>query len=472
MTEFAAGRSPRAAGVGAFARRVRAAGDRFPLRWPPVGTTLLAGTATIVSLAPGLLPRTATTQAVLTGLLIGVLLGAGRLVRCVTRGRWRRKTTVRARQLALAAVTAGVLGAAWYADGWQNTLRAAMGFAATGPGYWAGWAAGAALVAVGLVALTTGTGRALRRLGWSRALVMAVVAGLPVALSGVPPAVGWSEAFYGATGPEPVRPATVTRAGSAVSLVSWSTLGREGRRFVTAGPPGAVRVYVGLRSASDPAARAALAVRELERTGGFRRAHLVVAVPTGSGWVDGHALRGLDTRFGGNVAVVALQYSQAPSWATFLFGREAAAVSARALLAAIEAHTATLTRPPRLHLYGQSLGALGGSAVFAGAVEQNHRVCSVLWAGRPGGGGAEPGARTALLANASDPVVHWSPRLLWRPPDLRSARRDAPTPPWLPVISFLQTTADLLGALGVPPGHGHRYGIDQGTALPACGSPR
>lgn len=473
MADPTAVRSPRTGGAGALARSVRAAGDHLPHRWPPVGTTLLIGTATIVSLAPGLLPRSATAQAVLTGLLIGALLGAARLVRFVTRGRSRLPATLpdRPRQLALAGATAGVLGAAWYADGWQNTLRAAMGSAPTGPGYWAGWATGAVLVTVALVALATGIGRALRRLGWSRVLVTAVVAGLPMAL-GVTPAVGWSEVSSGAIDPELVRPAAVSRSGSAGSMVSWSTLGREGQRFVTAGPPGAVRVYVGLRSAPDPAARAALAVRELERTGGFRRSHLVVAVPTGSGWVDSHALRGLDTRFGGNVAVVALQYSQAPSWATFVFDRETAATSARALLAAVEAYTATLARPPRLYLYGQSLGALGGSAVFAGATEQNRRVCSVLWAGRPGGGGAEPGARTAILANASDPVVHWSPALLWRPPDLRAARRDAPAPPWLPVISFLQTTADLLGALGAPPGHGHRYDIDQGTALPGCDSPR
>lgn len=370
------------------------------------------------------------------------------------------------RQVVLAVAIAAVMVAAVHAAEWQNTVRDAMGVARTGPEYWPLWAAGSVVLTVTLVAAGSGIGRVLRRIGWSRGLVMAVVAGLPVALLGGP-------GIAGASGqnadPNLVQPAAVTRSGSAESLVSWSSLGREGQRFVTDGPPGAVRVYVGLRSAPDPAARAALAVRELDRTGGFDRSHLVVAVPTGSGWVDARALRGFGERFGGDVAVVALQYSDLPSWATFILGRGSAAASARALFTAIEDHTATLPDPPRLHLYGQSLGALGGSAVFAGAAEQNRRVCSVLWAGRPGGGGAEPGARTAVLANTSDPVVHWSLDLLWRPPDLTGTRRDAPSPGWVPVASFVQTTADLLGALGAPPGHGHRYGTDQGTAMPGCG---
>lgn len=370
------------------------------------------------------------------------------------------------RQVVLAVAIAAVMVASVQAAAWQNTVRDAMGVARTGPEYWPLWVAGSVVLTGTLVAAGSGIGRVLRRIGWSRGLVMAVVAGLPVALLGGP---GIAGAGGQNADPNLVQPAAVTRSGSAESLVSWSSLGREGQRFVTDGPPGAVRVYVGLRSAPDPAARAALAVRELDRTGGFDRSHLVVAVPTGSGWVDARALRGFGERFGGDVAVVALQYSDLPSWATFILGRGSAAASARALFTAIEAHTATLPDPPRLHLYGQSLGALGGSAVFAGAAEQNRRVCSVLWAGRPGGGGPEPGARTAVLANTSDPVVHWSLDLLWRPPDLTGTRRDAPSPGWLPVASFVQTTADLLGALGAPPGHGHRYGIDQGTAMPGCG---
>ncbi|MGW5384541.1 alpha/beta-hydrolase family protein [Nocardia sp. NPDC003963] len=456
---------------------VRLAGSlrvRLPRYRPPVGPALAVAAGTAVSLAPGLLPRTATAQSVLTALTVVLALVLARFARLVVRHTGGRipASTARTRHLAYAAATSGVLGAVVYAEHWQQTLRTAMDVAPTGPGYWLSWAFGAALLSTVIVAAGYGCRRLLRWIGWSRALVMAVVAGLPMALFAVPAAVSWGDRTYAAANasadPGLVRPVTVTRSGSAESMVGWSTLGREGQRFVTSGPPGAVQVYIGLRSAPDLAARAALAVAELERAGGFDRADLVVAVPTGSGWVDARALRGFGTRFGGDVAVVALQYSYAPSWATFLFGRDAAAASARALFTAVERRVATMADPPRLHLYGQSLGAFGGSAVFAGAAEQNRRVCSVLWAGMPGGGGPEPGARTAVLANSSDPVVHWSLDLLWRPPDLATARRDAPTPRWLPVASFLQTTADLLGALGAPPGHGHRYDTDQGTALPGC----
>ncbi|MEU4314911.1 alpha/beta-hydrolase family protein [Nocardia sp. NPDC024068] len=437
----------------------------LPREWPPVRATLAVGAGTVVSLTPGLLPRSAAVQAALTALLVAVALGLAYGLRSVARrippGLPR---PVLSRPLIAAGTGAAVLAAVAYANEWQNSLRAAMGGAPVPPWYWPLWAICALLLTAGPATAVTGTRWVLHRLGWSRVLVTAVVAALPATLLGIP-------AVAGPGGPVEsglVRPVTPTRSGSAESLVSWASLGREGQRFVTSGPPGAVQVYVGLDSAPDPAARAALAVRELVRTGGFDRAHLVVAVPTGSGWVDARALQGLGTRFGTDMAVVALQYSGLPSWATFLLGRDSAATSARALFAAIEAHSATLPDPPRLYLYGQSLGAFGGSAVFAGSAEQNRRACATLWAGIPGGGGPEPGARTAILANTSDPVVSWSLDLLWRPPDLTGARRDAPTPPWLPVASFVQTTTDLLGALGAPPGHGHRYGTDQGTAMPSC----
>ncbi|WP_407829790.1 alpha/beta-hydrolase family protein, partial [Staphylococcus aureus] len=81
-------------------------------------------------------------------------------------------------------------------------------------------------------------------------------------------------------------------------------------------------VYAGLDSAPDTASRAALAVSELDRVGGFARNSVVVAVPTGSGWIDTHAVDGIEQRFGGDVAIVGQQYSDAPSWATFLFSRD------------------------------------------------------------------------------------------------------------------------------------------------------
>ena len=75
---------------------------------------------------------------------------------------------------------------------------------------------------------------------------------------------------------------------------------------------------------SDPSARAEFAVDELRRARAFDRPHLVVAVPTGSGWVDAAAVRGFENRWGDDLAIVAQQYSDMPSWAAFVLDRGAA----------------------------------------------------------------------------------------------------------------------------------------------------
>ncbi|MGH8881338.1 MAG: alpha/beta-hydrolase family protein, partial [Stackebrandtia sp.] len=256
-----------------------------------------------------------------------------------------------------------------------------------------------------------------------------------------------------------------SRSGSADSEVSWDSLGAEGRKFVAERGRSA-RVYIGLDSAPDLNSRIALALREIERAGGFRRGHLVLMVPTGSGWLDANAAHGLDERFGGDATLVGMQYSKAPSWATFLFAREDAERSARGLFTAIEERLATIADPPKLYVYGQSLGATAGSAIFTDDRDERSRVCAALWAGPPAAAVHHGGA--TVVANSSDPVVQWTPQLLWRAPDLTGTRPDAPHPPWLPVVSWVQTTADMLSALGPGPGHGHRYGIDQGTALGSC----
>ena len=51
-----------------------------------------------------------------------------------------------------------------------------------------------------------------------------------------------------------------------------------------------IRVYVGLRSAETPEARAKLALEELNRVGGFERSVLIVIMPTGTGWIDPAAM--------------------------------------------------------------------------------------------------------------------------------------------------------------------------------------
>ncbi|MBB5911752.1 putative membrane protein [Nocardia transvalensis] len=448
---------------------------RLPLalRTPPrIGTSLAVALGATASLSPGLLPRTAAAQAILTGLLVTVGLAVSGTTRTILRRRRfdinRRFPGVRLPVALTGAVL--VIGALLGAHEWQNRLRAAMGAPAVTGGHWAACALAATLIVV----LLTGIARSVRwlatKLGRRRGAGLAVVAALATQVVLLPSVVDQQRSAYAAANatldPTVVQPISATRSGSAGSVVSWESLGAEGRKFVAGTPSRAIRTYVGLESAPDLDSRVALAIRELERSGGLNRSHVVVVVPTGSGWIDARAAEGLDERFGGDVALVGLQYSEAPSWATFVFGRDAAERSARALFTAVEDRIAALTHRPRLYVYGQSLGATAGSAIFADDADQRRRACATLWAGPPAGRVHHDGA--TILANASDPVVQWSPELLWRAPDPAGTRSDAPRPPWLPVLGFVQTTADLLSALDAPPGHGHRYGTDQGTALGSC----
>ncbi|MEV5648680.1 alpha/beta-hydrolase family protein [Nocardia sp. NPDC052254] len=458
--------------VRAIADRARVIGRRARvIGHPRIGTLVASAAGIITSLWPGLLPRTSIAQALLTAVLILVPLAVAGLGRKIL-GRFgidvdRRLARHRVPiAVACAIGSGGALGYAWY---WQNRLRAAMDFPATGPAYWLHWALGVIAVVIPILLVLRGLRRAARYVGRLRAAALITATVLACQFALLPAAVNWQRSAFAtadtALDPDVVQPVSFTRSGSPESAVSWSSLGAEGRKFVSERGLSA-RVYIGLRSAPDLDSRVALAIRELERSGGFERGNLVMMVPTGSGWLDANAAHGLDQRFGGDATLIGMQYSQAPSWATFLFARADAERSARALFTGIERHLAGMAQPPKLYVYGQSLGATAGSAIFADDRDGTQRVCAALWAGPPAAAVHRGGA--AVLANSSDPVVQWSPRLLWHAPDLGGTRRDAPHPPWLPVLGWLQTTADMLSALAPGPGHGHRYGTDQGTALGSC----
>lgn len=401
---------------------------------PRASTALAVPSMTAISLTPGLLPRTAALQ----GLFTGILISAGILAlwalssvlrlpahRINTRA-WRAYATI------LGSGSVAVLMAA--AGGWQNSLRAAMGAPAIGIPYWIEVGAVATLTATLLIVLPSAARKVMQNLGFSRttSVVALCVVGLHLAVGNVD---------------------------------SASAQATEAQKFLGSGSD-SVRVYAALNSAPDAHSRAEYAVSELVRSGGFDRAAVVVAIPTGSGWIDTHAVDGLEQRFGGDVAIIGQQYSTLPSWAAFLFQRNNAEESARALFTAIGVHISTMPAAdrPDLFLYGQSLGAVGGSAALT---QQNPiEPCGVLWAGPPAGATRSDGA--TVLANTSDPVVWWSPALAVHRPDLSRTVQDAPIPQWFPVLSFLQTSVDMLAALDVPAGHGHRYGTQQGTKLGQC----
>ncbi|BDB61390.1 MULTISPECIES: alpha/beta-hydrolase family protein [Rhodococcus] len=426
-------------------------------------TVLMVVLATVISLAPPLLPRQSVVQGVVTGLFVVIALTVLRLVVVARRRTGRPPRPARPELRVPVALVGGsvVLIAAAGAHRWQNGLREAMSVPAVDVRWWLEALAVAIVVVAALLAVPR-----LVHLLSRRGVAMAVAATLGI---GVTVGIGTATVASSPGGTiDTVASPTALSAGlsgGAGSAVAWNRLGREGQKFVSLPAEGSpIRIYVPLSAAPDPSARAEFAVDELRRARAFDRPHLVVAVPTGSGWVDAAAVRGFENRWGDDVAIVAQQYSDMPSWATFVLDRGAAEEEARALVTALRAHLSTLPdeRRPALHVYGQSLGATGASAVF----DDEPEPCALFLAGPPAGVRTD-GA--SVRANTSDPVVWWQPSLLWSPPDLSHARADAPTPPWLPLVSFVNTTVDLLTSLEAAPGHGHRYGDDQARCTSADG---
>jgi len=506
-----------------------------------------------VSLTPSLLPRTWLSQGLISGVATaaGYAIGAGLgwvFLRVVPR-RWFPAQPVR-RVLVRGALSLAVLlvGVSLYAGSqWQHDLYLLMG--ERPPRRWSYLRVpGLTLVLVtGLVALVRMVRRGVRWLvaqmrRWlpgGPVEVLGVTAGLlvlvgvaeGVALGGFLSAANRISAYVNdVQAADTAPPTSPLRSGGPQSLVSFASLGREGRSFVSGGPSVGqlreaaaspqvkepIRVYVGLRSGADTRDAAALAVRELERTGAFDRAVLCVVTTTGTGWVDPYLAAALEFMHRGDTAIVGVQYSYLPSWISFLSERDRVAASGPQLFEAVHARWAQLpaAHRPKLLVFAESLGSLGSEAGFSGLDDVRARTDGVLWSGPtnanplwsrlvrgrdPGtperlpvvGGGsqvrfvAEPRdlvtptapwsyPRMVYLQNASDPVTWWSPRLLWHRPDwlAEGAGRDVlPAMRWYPVVTFLQVTADLALAYGAPPGHGHRFHAAAVAAWAAIDAP-
>jgi uncharacterized membrane protein len=329
--------------------------------------------------------------------------------------------------------------------------------------------------------------------------------------------------------PDNPAPTTPLRSGGPQSLVSWESLGHQGRVFVGGGPSvqdltkfngqGAVepiRVYAGLNSATSMKAIAELAAQELLRTGGLDRKVVAVANTTGTGWINEAEASALEYMYNGDTAIVSMQYSFLPSWLSFLVDKENARQSSQALFEAVDALVREMpenTRP-KLVVFGESLGSFGGEAPFLslnnliartdGALFSgptfNNTIGTELTASRdPGspewlpiydsgqyvrfaataddlGRPAQPWStpRVVYLQHASDPIAWWSPDLLFSKPDwLREPRGTdvSPRMEWIPVVTFLQVSADMAVAVDVPDGHGHVYVRDVANAWAAIMQP-
>lgn len=318
------------------------------------------------------------------------------------------------------------------------------------------------------------------------------------------------------------QPLLREKSGSPASLAPWESLGYQGRDFVATGPHAAdlarlngrpakepIRVYAGLHTAPDDRGRLAVLLGELERTGAFTRKLLVIAPTTGTGWIDPVAASSLEMMYNGDTAIVGMQYSFLPSWISFLADRQKSMDSGRMLIEAIHEPWQQLPpdHRPKLVLYGESLGSMAGQAAFGWLPDiRQMGFDAVLWVGPPQASPlwhalivrrdphtteVEPrydngrtvrfteaidpadvhhvsgppwlGSRVLFLQHPSDPVVWWSPDLLFGRPDWlvepRGRDRSAAMR-WYPIVTFWQVSADLTNAEGVPGGHGHNYSND------------
>ncbi|WP_169946581.1 alpha/beta-hydrolase family protein [Microbispora sp. H11081] len=511
----------------------------------PVDTAgiVVATTFFCLSLTPSLLPRPWSLQGVIAGLLsaTGYLVGvtaaaAVRPAAARVPARWRAgwNRTGRRRVRRLVATFGCGLGAAALVFGAraQRDIYALMGLQQPERLGYLGVPLVAAAVFLALLAAARTLRIAARALGrilgrWFPATAAQFAAGLGVGVLAVFLTDGIlteallkgadhsfaainSEIVPGAT-----RPGAATLSGSPSSLVPWASLGLEGRAFVSHAPTvgelsrfggrpavAPIRVYAGLDSAATTRARAALAVREMERTGAFGRKVICVVTTTGTGWVDPQAATALEFMYGGDTALVSMQYSYLPSWLSFLVDRDRAKTAGRELFDQVYARWSKLPEGhrPRLLVFGESLGAFGAESAFDGDRDLRERTDGALFVGPPDSSalwrrlvaGRDPGSREALpvyrggetvrfanrpsdldapaspwdpprivyLQHPSDPIVWWTPRLVLTRPDWLEERHGDDVLPgirWYPFVTFWQITADLVFSLDAPPGHGHDY---------------
>jgi uncharacterized membrane protein len=482
------------------------------------------------SLTPSLIPRTFLMQGALAGVAFAAGYGIGVLAYAVwdylelpiPGERLRRRGTWAA--LALAAIV--VVSFSWRAAEWQNSIRERMAMPPVETARPLEVLLIAAIVFAVLILLARLFAvvyrlalQAVRRYVPDRVAILVAVAvaaalfftvGNGVLLRAFLRAADRSfQAFDALIEPEFAAPTDPIGTGSGASLVAWDGIGRAGREFIGSEPKREeiaaflgreamtpLRVYVGLNSAEDVEARAELALAELIRVGGFHRSVLVVVVPTGTGWMDPAATDPLEYLHGGDIAIVAQQYSYLTSPLSILVE------PGRALFRAIYGHWTTLPPDarPRLYLYGLSLGAYGSEQSFSLYDVLADPFNGALWSGPPfstpewraatdqrnpgtpawlprfGDGSVIrftnqenvldiPGAtwgpmRIVYLQYPSDPITFFRPDSLWRKPDWMNPPVGPDVSPelrWYPVVTFLQLLLDLAVGLAVPIGHGHYF---------------
>ncbi|UPK72989.1 alpha/beta-hydrolase family protein [Nocardioidaceae bacterium SCSIO 66511] len=489
-----------------------------------------------LSFTPSLLPRPIVFQAVVTGIngAIGYAVGLV-LARVWREFADRGPKSASARSWWIFAVVAGLSGLTAIVIGqvWQYRIRDLMGMEQEGLGLvWVIPVLGFVLFFV-LIEIARGVRWCYRRISRllsramgeraARATGFVLLAGVLFTLvSGVL----WDAIMTTAdrtfavsdlgTAASASEPANELRSGGPGSLIEWDDLGRQGRSFVGRGPDAEaigdftgsaaedpIRIYAGSASADDVEERADLALRDLERAGGFERKNLLVVTTTGSGFVEPSSVNSFEYLTAGDSATVGIQYSHFPSWLSYLVDQEVARDAGRALFDAVYAKWADLPaeQRPNLYVFGESLGSFGGETAFSGEFDLASRTDGALFVGPPSfnklygefvddraprspeiepvyrdgrtvrfaadaRGEIKPteepwdGTRILYLQQPSDPIVWWNTDLLLQRPDWLEEERGSDVldeMQWIPFVTFWQVTADLPLGTEVPAGHGHVY---------------
>jgi uncharacterized membrane protein len=313
----------------------------------------------------------------------------------------------------------------------------------------------------------------------------------------------------------PPAPLDAAKAGGPGSLVDWAAIGTPGRQFITFGPNASaisafagepalepIRVYVGRANADTARERAELALAELQRLDAFDREVLVVASPTGTGWLDPGSHDPLEYMHRGDIATVSTQYSYLQSPLALIFETETGLEQATQTLEVVHNYWKTLPRDerPRLYVHGLSLGAW--SSMYATNLFRlvDDPIHGAYWAGPPfpsrfwnyvqnardpasawvlptigdgslvryashfadaSNGEADWGnMRIVFLQYSSDPIVFYDPYSVWRAPPWMNdppAEDASEHMRFVPFVTQFQLALDMALSFGAPPGHGHAY---------------
>ncbi|MGB5336701.1 MAG: alpha/beta-hydrolase family protein [Woeseiaceae bacterium] len=488
------------------------------------------------SLTPSLLPRGPAVQGILGGLVTAIGYLIGQVVALIWRAADLPLLPGRPAKVLIALISIPLVAFFLWVFGsslnWQNDIRQKMGMEPADALH----LATILLLAVATFAITFALGRIVASLfrlirAWfyrvmppRRANVFGVIAVVLILLvitrDGIFDRVvaGLDESYEAAQElfqDAPTPPSDPRMTGSAASIIDWAAMGRYGREFVISGPDAEdiavftgrpaldpIRVYVGRANGETPRERAELALAELIRQGAFEREVLIVASPTGTGWIDPGLQDPVEYMHDGNIATVVAQYSYLQSPLALILESSTGLEQATAIQDVVHGYWKTLPKDarPRFYVNGLSLGAWSSmhatnmfrllddpidGAYWAGPpfssnfwnYVQNQRNPGTPWVLPTIGDGSliryashtTDGSeeilnwgemRIMFLQYSSDPVIFYDAYSLWRAPPWMNDPPAADVSEdliFIPIVTQFQLALDLALSFGAPPGHGHAY---------------